>query len=57
MQETIQHTGLSASIMHTTQGLGQITLTGLFSLVLNAETYSLVHPIPHSLRTEHIKPN
>ena len=53
----IQHTGLSASVMHATRGLGQITLTGLFPLVLSAETHSSVHLIPHSEHIEHIKPN
>lgn len=52
-----QRTGLSASIKHATQGLGEITLTGLFPLVLSVETYSSVHLIPHSECIEHIKPN
>lgn len=53
----IQHTGITASIMHATQGIGPITLTGLFLLVIRAETYSAVHLIPHSKYTGHIKPN
>lgn len=53
----IQHTGLSTSITHATQGFGQITLTGLFPLVLSTETYSSVHLIPHSEHIENIKPN
>lgn len=55
--KVIQHIGLFASIMHATQGLGQITLTGLFPSVLSAETYSSEHLIPNSECIEHIKRN
>lgn len=53
----IQHTGITASVMHVTQGIGPITLTGLFLLVIRAETYSAVHLIPHLKHTGHINPN
>lgn len=53
----IQHTGISASIMPATQGIGQITLTRLFLLVIRAEIYSAVHLTPHSKHTERSKPN
>lgn len=53
----IQHAGITASVMHATQGIGPITLTELFLLVIRAETYSAVHLILHSKHTEHIKPN
>lgn len=37
--------------------LVQSSLTGLFPLLLSAETYSSVHLVSQSECTEHIKPN